>query len=238
VNTAVSRVVWKRAYRILAARYPPIDLFERLTPDPVVWEALIALEQKVNPRVRDQIGEISLVPKSERVTGPGASWVMAAFTHVNPSGSRFSDGSYGVYYAAKELRTAIDETAFHFARFARDAADPVRNEDMRVLVSGIRGNFSDVETLSKQKRQAVLSKDLAYKESQAWARKVREEGSDGIVFPSVRREGTETALCIAAFRPKVIQQVKDERRLRYHWNGERISKYFDYTLERWVQLAC
>jgi RES domain len=230
-------VIWKNAYRILAARYPPIDLFERLTPDPHVWEALIALEQKVNPRVRDQIGEISLVPRAERVTGPGASWVMAAFTHVNPLGSRFSDGSYGVYYAAKELRTAIDETAFHFARFARDARDPARNEDMRVLVSGIRGNFSEVEALTKLKRRAVLSKGVAYEESQAWARKVREEGSDGIVYPSVRRRGTEApSLCVAVFRPKVVQHVKNERRLRYHWDGKRISKYFDYALERWVLL--
>ena len=31
---------------------------------------------------------------------------MAAFTHLNPEGSRFSDGSYGVYYAAHTLATA------------------------------------------------------------------------------------------------------------------------------------
>ncbi len=37
--------------------------------------------------------------------------VMAPFTHLNPKGSRFSDGSYGVYYAAKRLSTAIAETA-------------------------------------------------------------------------------------------------------------------------------
>ena len=46
--------------------------------DPAVWEALIAAEQLVNPRVRDDVGEIALVPPAERISGPGTSFVMAA----------------------------------------------------------------------------------------------------------------------------------------------------------------
>ena len=117
------RVDWPQAWRVIASRYPPITLFERLTPDPAVWDALVALEQLTNPRVRDEIGNIALVPPDERVTGPGASTVMASFTLLNPKGSRFSDGSFGVYYAAAALETAIAETAFHFEAFARDSAN-------------------------------------------------------------------------------------------------------------------
>ena len=51
LNRAVRRVDWPQAWRVIASRYPPITLFERLTPDPAVWEALIALEQLTNPRV-------------------------------------------------------------------------------------------------------------------------------------------------------------------------------------------
>src|SRR4051812_45780612 len=100
-----SNVAWQQVWRIIATRYPPTDLFERVSPDPAVWEALIELEQLVNPRVRDDIGEIRLVPAHRRVSGPNASWVMAPFTHMNPKGSRFSDGSYEVYYAADRLST-------------------------------------------------------------------------------------------------------------------------------------
>ena len=82
---------------------------------------------------------IALVPPDERVSGPGASYVMAAFTHINPKGSRFGDGSFGVYYAAAALETAIAETVFHFEAFARDSADPPRSEDMRVLVGTVGG---------------------------------------------------------------------------------------------------
>src|SRR3984885_13201340 len=146
------RIAWPQAWRVIASRYPPILLFERLTPDPAVWEALIALEQLTNPRVRDEVGEIALVPPDERISGPGAGYVMASFTHINPKGSRFSDGSFGVYYAAAALETAISETVFHFEAFARDSADPPRSEDMRVLVGTVAAEFEDVAALPATER--------------------------------------------------------------------------------------
>ncbi len=232
-DTGKRRLAWTKAYRIIASRYPPIDLFERLTPDPLVWEALIALEQRVNPRLRDELGEIALVPHEERVTGPGASWVMAAFTHVNPKGSRFSDGTYGVYYAAKALLTAVHETAHHFGRFAKDAGDTSRDEDMRVLASGVKGHLLDVAALSQRKRNEILKPDT-YAASQDFARTVRNEGYDGVAYPSVRHKG---GVCVAAFRPKAILSVKEDRRLRYHWDGKTVSRFFDYKEDRWFSLT-
>ena len=45
---------------------------------------------------------------------------------MNRKGSRFSDGTFGVYFAAAELETAIAETVHHFEIFARDSNDPAR----------------------------------------------------------------------------------------------------------------
>ena len=73
-------------------QYPPTDLFERVSEDPAVWDVLIELEQLTSPRVRDAVGIISLLPPQRRVSGPNASWAMASFTHIDPKGSRFSDG--------------------------------------------------------------------------------------------------------------------------------------------------
>ena len=154
------RVDWPQAWRVIASRYPPINLFERLTADTAVWDALMALEQLTNPRVRDEVGDIALVPPDERVSGPGASYVMAAFTHVNPKGSRFSDGSFGVYYAAAALETAIAETVFHFEAFARDSADPPRSEDMRVLVGTVAADFEDVAALPDEEQRVILDPRL------------------------------------------------------------------------------
>jgi RES domain-containing protein len=222
-------VEWPQAWRIVASRYPPINLFERVSPDPAVWDVLIELEQLTNPRVRDEVGEISRVPPRRRVRGPNASWVMAAFTHVNPKGSRFSNGMHGVYYAADRLKTAIAETAHHFARFARDSNDPPRREDMRVLLGSVANRFHDADQLPSARRSAVLDPD-SYVESQRFADELRARGSNGIVYPSVRDAGGR---CVAAFWPDAVRPPVQERHLKYEWDGSRVSRYFDYSLGEW-----
>ena len=226
------QIDWPQAWRIIASRYPPIHWFERLTPDPAVWDALIALEQLTNPRVRDEVGEIALVPPEERVSGPGASYVMGSFTHPNPKGSRFSAGSFGVYYAASELETAVAETIFHFEGFARDSGDPMRTEDMRVLVGEVAAEFEDVAALAEPRRSQILDPS-SYAISRAYARDLRDAGANGVVYPSVRRAGGE---CIAAFRPRAVGLPRQERHLKFRWNGDRVDRYFDYLRDVWVNL--
>src|SRR5271166_2034816 len=225
-------VEWPQAWRIIASRYPPIDLFERLTADPAVWDTLIALEQLTNPRVRDEVGDIALVPPDERVSGPGASYVMAAFTHVNPKGSRLSDGSFGVYYAAAALETAIAETVCHFEAFARDSADPPRSEDFRVLVGTVAADFEDVAALPDEEQRVILDPD-SYAASQAYARQLRAAGGNGVAYPSVRHAGGK---CLGAFRPRAVGIPHQERHLKYRWNRERVDRYFDYARDAWIGL--
>jgi hypothetical protein len=226
------RVDWPQAWRVIASRYPPISLFERLTADPAIWDALIALEQLTNPRVRDEVGDIALVPAGERVAGPGASYVMAAFTHLNPKGSRFSDGTFGVYYAAAALETAIAETVFHFEAFARDSADPPRSEDMRVLVGTVAAEFENIAALPEEERRLFLDPN-SYVASQAYAKQIRAAGANGVAYPSVRHAGGQ---CLGAFRPHAVGIPHQERHLKYRWNRERVDRYFDYARDEWVGL--
>jgi hypothetical protein len=213
----------------VATRHPPIDLFERVSADPAVWEALIAAAGLVDPRVRNEVGEIRLVAPEERISGPGASHIMAAFTHPNPKGSRFSDGSYGVYYAGRQFRTALRETAHHFARFAADSEDGARYEDVRVLVGRIDGRLHDVARLPPSERARILDPD-SYATSQSFAAALRDAGSHGLVYPSVRDPGGQ---CAAAFRPKVVGIPAPTKHLKYHWDGHRVARYFDYETETW-----
>lgn len=228
----VRRITWPCAWRVIASRYPPIDLFERLTPDTAVWDALIALEQLTNPRVRDDVGNIALVAPEDRVSGPGASYVMASFTHLNPAGSRFSDGTFGIYYAASTFETAVAETIFHFENLARDSNDPLRREDMRVLVGSISENFEDVDALPNEQKAQILSPN-SYTVSQAYACQMRGNGAMGLVYPSVRHAGND---CIGAFKPRAVGLPRQERHLQYQWNGHRVDRYFDFQLGSWVNL--
>src|SRR6185437_12887574 len=98
----LTEVRWQPCFRVIPSRFPTIHLFERIA-DPADWEALYWLESLTNPRLRDEVGDIELVPPDERAFGPGGSVIMAPFTHLDPAGSRFADGTFGAFYAAAEL---------------------------------------------------------------------------------------------------------------------------------------
>ena len=226
------RVDWQQAWHVIASRYPPINLFERLTADTAVWDALVTLEQLTNPRVRDEVGDIALIPPDERVSGPGASYVMAPFTHLNPKGGRFSDATHGAYYAAHDLPTAIAETSYHFARFAADSADGPRYEEMRVIVGRIDAELHDVERLDAADRRRLLD-PIDYTPGQALALALRDIGSTGVHYPSVRRAGGK---CVALFRPSAVGIPVQTRHLKYHWDGTAVRRYFDYEQDRWIDM--
>src|SRR5690606_84069 len=115
-DVPVGHVRWPRAYRIIRSIHPPIDLFEDIA-DPQDWEAHASAESKTNPRIRDHIGRLDLVPPPRRVGGPGATYLMAPFVHVSPDRpGRFTDGSYGVYSAGDREEVALREVAYHHAR--------------------------------------------------------------------------------------------------------------------------
>lgn len=126
----LTRVAWPKAYRIIPSRFPPIDVFEDLGNSALLAE----LEGLTNPRLREQWGMITLIPAGRCVAGPGATYVMAPFVHANPLGSRFADGSYGVYYAASDLETAITETVHHMSEFYAATQSPPERNEFRCLV--------------------------------------------------------------------------------------------------------
>jgi hypothetical protein len=222
------RVRWAQAHRAINSRYPPIQVFERVA-DPADWDALLAVEELTNPRARQEWGEIALVPVEDRVAGPGASWVMSAFVHIGRP-SRFSDGSYGVYYAARALETAVRETAFHFGRFLRATREPQGTElEMRVLVSSrIDGRYRDLRG-----GYPKLHDPDDYAPSQRVGQALRQTGAPGIVYDSVRHPGGQ---CLAVFRPKAIPRPTQGPHLRYHFDGERVDRWFRIGEESWQPL--
>ena len=225
-----TKIIWPETWRIIASRFPPIQLFERVSDNADAWETLAALEQATNPRFRDEVGEISLVPAGRRVAGTGATWVMAPFTHVNPKGSRFSNGTFGVYYTARDLITAIRETAYHFEKFALDSNDPPRREVMRVLLGKVANRFDDLDSVPNNKE---FLNPISYAASQPFGADRRKVGSNGISYPSVRHAGGR---CIAAFWPNVVSIPIQERHLQYDWDGKRVARYFDFGREEWTDL--
>ena len=87
-----------------------------------------------------------LVPPHRRVAGPGATYLMAPFTHLSPDRpSRFTDGSYGVLYLADRFETALLETMHHHARLmARTREASGWTSQFRELVMDLGATLHDL----------------------------------------------------------------------------------------------
>jgi hypothetical protein len=207
--------------RIVASRLPTIHLFERVA-DPADWDALYKLESMTNPRLREQVGELSVVPVADRVSGPNASVVMAPFTHLSPQGTRFTDGHFGAYYAAESVETAIAETRFHRENFLRATAQPPLELEMRCYLADVACELHDLRGLRAKLKD--IYDPASYAASQKLGRELRNDGSNGIAFDSVRRPGGE---CVAVFRPRLVQNVRQGVHLRYAWDGASIARVYE-----------
>lgn len=222
----VSHVHWPSCYRVIPSRFPPIQLFERVA-DPGDLEAVFAIEALTNDRIRDEVGALTLVASEDRVTGAGAGYVMAAFTHVSPIGGRFTDGTFGAYYAARDLPTAIDETVYHRECFLRATREAPIELEMRVLRARLEADLHDLRGLRQDHSEVYHPDD--YSASQAFARKARAAGGWGIVYDSVRRAGGE---CAAVLRPRALSRCQQAQHLGYFWDGERITTIYERRILR------
>jgi len=218
---ALSRVDWQDAARIVRSRFPPIDLFEDIA-DPADWILLISAEQKTNPRLMESIGNLDLVPAGRRVGGPGASWLMAPFVHASAHRpSRFSRGHFGVLYAGRTFETALLETVHHHARFmARTKELAGWTSQFREIVLDIDGHLHDLRG-NKPGYTGALDPD-DYGEAQALGERLRGGGSEGVVYPSVRKSGGE---CVGLFHPDLASNPRQGRHLDYHWDGKRVDLF-------------
>jgi RES domain len=217
----LSTVKWETAVRIVRSIYPPIDLFEDIA-DPADWPLLISAEQKSNPRLMENIGNLSLVPEHRRVGGNGATYLMAPFCHVSSDRkSRFSDGSYGVLYAGNVFEVALLETIHHHERFmARTREAPGWTSQFREILLEVNARLHDLRKPDADQLQA-LDPD-SYAISQTLAAQLRVAGSDGLVYPSVRHKDGE---CVGLFYPDLATNAVQGRHLDYHWDGTRVDLY-------------
>ena len=220
------RVSRRPSYRLLPSRLPTVGLYDAIA-DPADLDVIFAIEALGNPRIRDGLGELSLVPREERLSGPGATPVMAAFTHLNKEGSRFSGGSYGVYYAARSLETSIAEAGHHHGVFLRRTQETAIDVDMRLITASVEAELLDLVDGDPGdgggRFVSVLDPD-DYGPSQVLGKRLWAAQSWGIRYPSVRHAGGE---CVGIFRPRALRHAKAAAHLSLYWDGARITHWYE-----------
>jgi hypothetical protein len=165
--------------------------------DPSDWDALYELESLTNPRIRNEVGELN-------------------------QGTRFTDGHFGAYYAAESIDTSIAETRYHRENFLRATSQPPIELEMRCYLADVACDLHDLR--GRRAELPEIYDPVSYNASQRLGASLRAAGSNGIAFDSVRRPGGE---CVAVFRPRLVQNVRQGVHLRYAWDGQSISQVYE-----------
>jgi RES domain-containing protein len=209
LRPSASRIRWKNTCRLIPSRYPAtgiLDRVARVRDLPFIFE----LESWTNDRISNELGVLHRVPETEWATGPHATVVMAAYCHPRPEGGRFNTAERGAWYAARKLETAHAEVAWHRTAELAEVGVFQARVQMRLYLADFAGPFEDL--------RGVDLDPESYAETQRLAIRLLTEGSNGVVYRSVRDGGGE---CLVCFRPKLVANVRPDAHFEYRWTGSR-----------------
>jgi hypothetical protein len=191
-----------------------------LAGDPEEVEDLVLLDGATNDRVQGEQRGLIGISTFELVYGiPNAHIVNAAYTHANESGSRFNDHTRGAWYAADSQKASIAEVVYHKSRRLSDIIVPDEPsqrppQDVSTYDDWLADFQADFHVLDPPEDfSEFLQPEPApqcYATSQALARRLLGEGSNGLVYPCVRYQGSK---CIACFRPALVYNPHTSERL-------------------------
>jgi RES domain len=189
------------------------SVLETLPLPAEVLADLSELDAATNERKISERGGNPAIGPGELLFGvPEADIVNAAFTHPGPFGGRFHSSRRGAWYAGFELETSIAEVAYHRRRFLANARieQPLAFEYQEFLAD-FSGAFHTLTAAEQKDSLQPEPVPQCYAPSQALAGKLLFQGSNGIVYPSVRHP---SGTCIACFRPALVFHPRRGRQLR------------------------
>lgn len=219
---------------MIAAKYSESgSVLSSISDNESMLADLAELDGATNDRLLGEEGLLPGISVHELVYGVRyASIVNAAFTHKNPAGSRFNDGTRGAWYAGADRATSIAEIAYHRSR---QLANIDWKEEERSTYDDYLADFTtefhDLRSADGQGTARPFRKFLkaapvpaCYAESQQLARTLLASKSNGVIYPSVRNPG---GTCVACFRPALVYHVRQEARieLRIQVDGDSVRTH-------------
>ena len=231
--TQVRRPVFRNIKSVRVSQ----DLWDDLAVDGLSADAVGALAQKLDALVKPAFYG-STKPIIDRPFEEAIWFEAVAYPFRHLQASRFSDGSFGVWYGSSSLETTVHETAYHwFVDFLRDAQ--FEREDVvgerKVFEVGLSAALLDIRTLADQMPALVDATD--YSVCQSIGAQIHREGHPGLVTRSARHVMGEN---LAIFNPVVLADPRLSCQLTYRLHGKRIvvqrsgtSSWITLSTERW-----
>jgi len=202
--------------RLVPSLYPSRGVLDAVS-SPADLPAVLELETWTNDRVSTELGTLHRIPAEEWVAGrPMASVIMAAFCHPRPTGGRFNSPERGAWYAADSLDAAHAEVVYHRTLELAEIGVLETRVQMRLYLADFDAVFHDVR--ANVPEHAPYHDPTSYAASQALARELLADGSNGVIYRSVRHPGSD---CLACFRPVLVKNARIGSHFDYRWQGTR-----------------
>jgi hypothetical protein len=207
------------ACRLVPSLYPSRGILDTVAA-PTDLPLILDLETWSNDRISSEMGVLHRIPREEWVAGrPMASVVMAAFCHPRPTGGRFSSSERGAWYAANSQEAAHAEVVYHRTAELAEIGVFETRVQMRLYLADFHATFHDVRAAVP--RNVPYHDPTSYAAPQALARRLLADGSNGVIYRSVRHTGSE---CLACFRPVLVANVRIAAHFEYRWEGTRTPR--------------
>lgn len=175
---------------------------------------LFDLDNATNERLMGEHGLLPGIGVDELVFGvPNFRIINAAFTYARPEGSRFNSGERGAWYCAFEAETALAEIVFHKTVEYQEIDRFDDSVSYQALLADFSSEFHD---LRGAEEFADCLDPQSYIASQQLAARLLDDGSLGVTYPSVRREGGTNLAC---FRPALVGNVRRGTVYQLTWAG-------------------
>lgn len=210
-------------YRFISTAYITEPALDPLADSAEELEILEKFEGLTSGRRMAAVPLPSEVAREELLSesyGYGWTYVNAAFCYTRLTGNRFNGPERGAWYAtygSEAVETAQSEISWHLTRELEATGVFENITDYRELIAGFTSAFHD---LSGCQSEDFLHADSStgYPAGQLLAAELRHQDANGVLYPSVRHDGGH---CLAAFRPSLVQNVRQGDTWRFEWKGER-----------------
>lgn len=198
--------------RNIVSLHPSQDLFDDLSPNAADWLLAQQVEDDAKPPTYH-----SPTPVIDRPFEDAAWFNAIEWPFKNWRQSRFSDGSFGVWYGSESVETTVYESAYHWVRgFLADAGFEGESvvAERKVYLVACAAALLDMRPAVADHPDLLHPSD--YSLCQSVGARLHREGHPGLLIQSVRRPAGHN---VALFHPRVLSRLRHHCQLTYRLAG-------------------
>ena len=197
----------QNVYRNIVSLIVSEDLFDDLTDDPQDYAVAQAIESLHTPPYY-----YSKTPIVDRPFEASHWFSAIQFPFENWQESRFSQGKFGVWYGASDVKTTVYETVYHWLKRTRIEEGQLpdgRELQRKVYTVHVDALILDLRSLTKVHPALLALKD--YTLTQQMGQVIHKQGHPGLLTRSARCKGDVQAI----FNAAVLSDARINCWLRY-----------------------